>query len=296
MTVDWSAIAHLFSERLEKPTFVLDRQGLLRLFSAGMERLMGWRRHDLLGKPWTTCFSPAGDAEQGRWCLDEAMRGAFRQADCTATTGDGRKLILDLTLEPVGQGRAAGLVCTVEESRDAVDDAPPRFAGDVHYEIDSSSERFGVVLRQWGAGELSLVGRLCYEALHARPRPCEGCPATQVLTFGRITKVVRPTDESSPFRIVTAERLGDQRVRLSVRTIDEVILGGLVQAKIAQLAERSSLSEREREVLNLLVLGRSAHDIAHVLAISPRTVKFHQANVLAKLGADSKVDLLRLIF
>jgi len=36
-------------------------------------------------------------------------------------------------------------------------------------------------------------------------------------------------------------------------------------------------------------------EIALVLAIKPRTVKFHQANLLAKLGAESRLDLFRLI-
>ncbi|MFO0556430.1 MAG: LuxR C-terminal-related transcriptional regulator [Polyangiales bacterium] len=62
-----------------------------------------------------------------------------------------------------------------------------------------------------------------------------------------------------------------------------------------QLAADACLSLREREVLDLLLLGRSLNDIALVLGISPRTAKFHQANVLAKLGADSRFDLMRLL-
>jgi DNA-binding NarL/FixJ family response regulator len=44
-----------------------------------------------------------------------------------------------------------------------------------------------------------------------------------------------------------------------------------------------------------MIDGTSMEDIASELAISPRTVKFHQANVLQKLGADSRSDLLRLV-
>jgi DNA-binding CsgD family transcriptional regulator len=43
------------------------------------------------------------------------------------------------------------------------------------------------------------------------------------------------------------------------------------------------------------VLGRSLDEIARILGIAPRTVKFHQANVLQKLGADSRLDLMRLL-
>ena len=36
-------------------------------------------------------------------------------------------------------------------------------------------------------------------------------------------------------------------------------------------------------------------EIGQILAISSRTVKFHQLNVLQKLGAESRQDLLRLL-
>lgn len=62
----------------------------------------------------------------------------------------------------------------------------------------------------------------------------------------------------------------------------------------ADLMARARLTEREREVLDLLLLGRTHEDIADVLGITERTSKFHQANLLAKLGAESRLDLLRL--
>lgn len=69
----------------------------------------------------------------------------------------------------------------------------------------------------------------------------------------------------------------------------------LVSERVSQLAERGALSPRERQVLDLLLLGRTMEEIGIVLDISARTVKFHQANVLEKLGAESRLDLLRLI-
>ncbi|MBL8624680.1 MAG: response regulator transcription factor [Myxococcales bacterium] len=65
--------------------------------------------------------------------------------------------------------------------------------------------------------------------------------------------------------------------------------------RLAELVATSGLTAREREVLDLLVLGRSHGDIAQVLGISERTSKFHQGNLLAKLGAESRLDLMRLL-
>lgn len=62
----------------------------------------------------------------------------------------------------------------------------------------------------------------------------------------------------------------------------------------AEIVTHARLTEREREVLDLLLLGRTHEDIAQLLGISERTSKFHQANLLTKLGAESRLDLLRL--
>ena len=45
-----------------------------------------------------------------------------------------------------------------------------------------------------------------------------------------------------------------------------------------------ALSEREREVLQLVAEGRSTKEIAEILSISPATVETHRAHVLQKLA------------
>jgi DNA-binding CsgD family transcriptional regulator len=80
-----------------------------------------------------------------------------------------------------------------------------------------------------------------------------------------------------------------------VRRLPPQFMGALFEARTAEVAARANLSEREQSVLRYLVMGRALQDISTILGISVRTVKFHQANVLEKLGADSRVDLLRLI-
>jgi two-component system response regulator DctR len=57
---------------------------------------------------------------------------------------------------------------------------------------------------------------------------------------------------------------------------------------------RATLTEREREVLDLLLAGRISKEIARVLAISPRTVEAHRRNLLQKFGVGSAKELLRL--
>ena len=54
------------------------------------------------------------------------------------------------------------------------------------------------------------------------------------------------------------------------------------------------LTEREREVLEQLVIGRSNKESARELGISPRTVEIHRARVMEKMEAESLSHLVRL--
>ena len=56
----------------------------------------------------------------------------------------------------------------------------------------------------------------------------------------------------------------------------------------------TTLSEREREVLRLVVGGSRNRDIAGELGISENTVKFHVSRLLRKLGARSRTELAGL--
>lgn len=52
------------------------------------------------------------------------------------------------------------------------------------------------------------------------------------------------------------------------------------------------LSRREREVLGSLLSGLTNKEIATTLNVSERTVKFHVSNLLQKLGAHRRADLI----
>lgn len=56
------------------------------------------------------------------------------------------------------------------------------------------------------------------------------------------------------------------------------------------------LSPREAEVLAKMARGQSNKAIGIDLGISPRTVEIHRANMLAKLGANSTTEALRMYY
>jgi two-component system response regulator FixJ len=60
-------------------------------------------------------------------------------------------------------------------------------------------------------------------------------------------------------------------------------------------AHLETLTEREREVLDLLILGKQNKQIAQDLGVSPRTVEIHRARVMEKMDAQSVAELVRMM-
>lgn len=60
------------------------------------------------------------------------------------------------------------------------------------------------------------------------------------------------------------------------------------------LARFQRLTEREREVLGLLVGGDANKVVAHKLGISPRTVEIHRGRLMEKTQAKNLADLVRM--
>ncbi|MGH8302837.1 MAG: response regulator transcription factor, partial [Steroidobacteraceae bacterium] len=56
-----------------------------------------------------------------------------------------------------------------------------------------------------------------------------------------------------------------------------------------------SLTPRERQVLALMVQGRSNKIMAHELDVSQRTLEIHRARVMEKSGAASLAQLVRMV-
>lgn len=83
---------------------------------------------------------------------------------------------------------------------------------------------------------------------------------------------------------------------LSPQVLDHVI-ARLLQ-KDAQPGETkeplASLSAREREVLQLVVEGKSSVEIAEILYLSPKTIETYRSNLMKKLQVDNIPELVKL--
>lgn len=94
--------------------------------------------------------------------------------------------------------------------------------------------------------------------------------------------------------LVTAVReVAAGRRYLSPSMDERAIESYLDQALTAPLDPYDTLTDREREVLQLSAEGSSRREIAARLSISPRTVEAHRAHLMQKLDLHTQTDLLR---
>ena len=99
------------------------------------------------------------------------------------------------------------------------------------------------------------------------------------------------TKESAPGQLVSAiRRLADGRLYISPNVAEQLALD--VQPH-GDEAPHKHLSDREFEVFQLLVAGRSVSDIAAQLHLSVKTVSTHKTRILQKMSASSVADLVR---
>jgi len=81
----------------------------------------------------------------------------------------------------------------------------------------------------------------------------------------------------------------EQALALSAQALLRRGAGDAVQRSLAEL------TEREREVMRLVIDGRPNKVIADALAISVRTVEVHRARVFEKMNVKSAVELANLL-
>ncbi len=71
------------------------------------------------------------------------------------------------------------------------------------------------------------------------------------------------------------------------------VLADTINAAVSQPSPVEKLTPRETQVLKYIVEGYTNRQIGEELDISVRTVEGHRANVSAKLGLHSRLDLVR---
>ena len=106
--------------------------------------------------------------------------------------------------------------------------------------------------------------------------------AVEAMKIGAVDFLEKPFDDDLLLAAVRAALSHDADV-------------GKRKAELADIHDKlAALSNRERQVLEGLVVGNANKTIAFDLGISPRTVEIYRANLMTKMAANSLSDLVRM--
>ena len=78
-------------------------------------------------------------------------------------------------------------------------------------------------------------------------------------------------------------------------SVARTVLESLSHAGEQSLGQAPYLTDREKQVLQQVVSGKSNKEIAHLLNISPKTVSVHRSNIMTKLGVGNSVELIHYV-
>ncbi|HKZ83737.1 MAG TPA: response regulator transcription factor [Anaerolineae bacterium] len=128
------------------------------------------------------------------------------------------------------------------------------------------------------------------------------CPDIQVLALTSfreedlIQRALRAGAIGYLLKNVSADDLADaiRAAHAGRPTLAPEAAEALIHATTQPPASKYELTEREREVLALMVQGLSNPQIAERLVVSQSTVKFHVSSILAKLNASSRTEAVAL--
>jgi DNA-binding NarL/FixJ family response regulator len=143
--------------------------------------------------------------------------------------------------------------------------------------------------------------------IDATSQICQECPSTKViiLSMYSTTHHIFRALKSGARGYILKESAGDDVIK-AVRAvqggqvflcseISETVVGDYIRNR--EVAEAhgplASLSSREREILQLLVEGKSNTKIAEVLFLSPKTVETYRSHLMQKLGISDLPGLVK---
>jgi DNA-binding CsgD family transcriptional regulator len=292
----WRELCREIVEMIEAPAMILEARELrVVLLNRPMEVLIGWSSGEAEGRPWAElCLS-----------FDSSTREAIIRAaaETTIEVRDqylirNRQRIETLSsLVALKSTKQNLLLAKVLEVRYLPGGLP---SGSYSYSISARDEDWGRVEQICFFSDddphRELLNRRCFEVFMTRSTPCQQCPARHPQANTQEISMVLPDCRGDGTALVTSFPQGEKRRRILHKQITDKKFSLLIQARLEAIIKRAGLSQREAEVFSLLMKGRAPVEIGVALGVELSTAKYHVSNILKKLDAESRFDLLRVLF
>jgi DNA-binding CsgD family transcriptional regulator len=156
-------------------------------------------------------------------------------------------------------------------------------------------QRLRAIVEPWAAAQPTSRGRAYLAYVDACLANCGGDRATALRYALEASRLFADIEHPFP-QALALELAGESREALKIyRHIGSTRDAQRLDVALAPKGRRDrrtiELSEREREVAELIAAGKSNKAIAQALSISDRTVENHVASALKKLGLSSRTEL-----
>jgi two-component system, NarL family, response regulator NreC len=102
--------------------------------------------------------------------------------------------------------------------------------------------------------------------------------------------LLKDADDQDVLKAVTALSAGGSYFSPPV---SRIVLDGYLQEGQKPVDELSGLSDREREVLQLIAEGKSNKEVAQALDVAVSTVESHRKHIMEKLGLHNTAEVVR---
>jgi DNA-binding NarL/FixJ family response regulator len=116
---------------------------------------------------------------------------------------------------------------------------------------------------------------------------------SELLTLGASGYLLKDSEGADVINAVNVAMRGDTYLSPSVsrRVVEDYV--SLKKPKSSREELYGKLSDREREVFQMIAEGRSTRQISEILCVSVSTVKTHRANIMEKLQMDNLPQLIQ---
>jgi two-component system response regulator NreC len=112
----------------------------------------------------------------------------------------------------------------------------------------------------------------------------------QSLKAGAKGYLLKDADDEDLLKAITALHAGGSYFS---PTVSKVVLHGYLHESVEEVDELAGLSDREREVLQLIAEGKSNKDIAHLFNVALSTVETHRKHLMEKLHLHNTAAIVR---